>query len=82
MICPLLACGVLATPDQGKLSMLDLAGEEREERAADRASACLSDACAWWDSRSEHCAVHVLAWAMTETVEAQARRVDRYEESH
>jgi len=43
---------------------------------------CIEGDCAWWDSRSEHCAVHVLAWAMTETVEAQARRVDSYEDAH
>ena len=49
---------------------------------AGKGSDCREGDCAWWDSRSEHCAVHVLAWAMTESIEAQARRVDRYEESH
>ena len=48
----------------------------------DNLRSCIEGECAWWDSRSEHCAVHVLAWAMTETVEAQARRAALHEERH
>jgi len=66
--CPLLMLGMVAINDA---ESVECGYTECRERR-----------CAWWDSRSEHCAVHVLAWAMTESIEAQARRVDRYEESH
>ncbi len=53
MICPLLAAGVLATPTENHLARLDLASESAEVRAADRASACLESACAWWMNGSK-----------------------------
>jgi len=60
-VCPLLAAGVLATPGVEGLSKLDLASEQDEIRAADRASACLTTGCAWFMTDEEGCAVWVLA---------------------
>ena len=68
MICPLLA--------------MRTGVPHRSVDLPDPTTYCQEGECAWWDSQSEHCAVHVLAWAMTETVEAQARRVDSYEDAH
>ena len=68
MKCPLFKAAEIAHPDDTAFHPY--------------ADDCIQSECAWWDSRSEHCAVHVLAWAMTETVEAQARKVDHYEDAH
>ena len=81
MICPLLACGVLATPDQGKLSRLNLAGEQ-EQRAGDRASECLKEACGWWIPGAEMCAVKALGMQAASTKISLDVKIDAYEEGH
>jgi len=80
MICPLLAAGVLATPGVEGLAKLDLASENAEVRASDRASACLEDACAFWIPEAKMCAAKAMGMAALKL--PAAAKIDEYEDTH